>query len=280
MQPALFGTPTIFFPATANPQNSNPHITVTLQVTNLPTFFARIWGNRTATVTASATAEAYNPANVQSFTPIAPRGVKPWLVANIDPNQPPAPPTRFITTATGVIEPNVIGEQFNLTPDCNPGLTCTLLSNGNPPGIGPSPNAQGPPYPPLSAGRVCARTGYAELQRCLPLACLVHGECPIPRLPAQHSVPRCESLSLWRLGQQLLMGSHGQSETSESTQWSQCTGRRMSDSRHRFGIRTGTRCAPKSWGLACCSFSILSPKRPTKYKRCHDQQFDCDDSDH
>jgi hypothetical protein len=120
-----------------------------------------------------------------------------------------------------------------------------------------------------------ARTGYAELQRCPPLAWLVHGECPIPRLPAQHSVPRCESLSLWRLGQ-----SHGQSETSESTQWSQCPGRRMSDSRHRFGIRTGTGRAPKSWGLACCSFSILSPKRPTKYKRCHDQQFDCDYSDH
>jgi putative oxidoreductase len=62
MQPALVGTPTIFFPASANPPNSNPHITVTLQVTNLPTFFGRIWGNRTATVTASATAEAYNPA--------------------------------------------------------------------------------------------------------------------------------------------------------------------------------------------------------------------------
>jgi hypothetical protein len=148
MQPALVGTPTIFFPGTANPPNSNPHITVTLQVTNLPTFFARIWGSRTATVKTSATAEAYNPANVQSFTPIAPRGVKPWLVANIDPNQPPLPPTRFITTATGVIEPNVIGETFNLTPDCNPGPTCALLSNGNPPGLGPQNSLiTSPPYP-------------------------------------------------------------------------------------------------------------------------------------
>jgi hypothetical protein len=149
MQPGLVGTPTIFFPATANPQNSNPHITVTLQVTNLPTFFARIWGNRTATVTASATAEAYNPANVQSFTPIAPMGVKPWLVANIDPNQPPVPPTPFITTATGVIEQNVIGEQLNLTPDCPPGPNCNILiSNPQPPGIGTSLSAKGPPYPP------------------------------------------------------------------------------------------------------------------------------------
>jgi hypothetical protein len=79
---------------------------------------------------------------VQSFTPIAPRGVKPWLVANIDPNTG----TQFITT-TGVIEPNVIGELLNLTPDCNPGLNCALLSNGNPPGIGPSKHCW-PPFPP------------------------------------------------------------------------------------------------------------------------------------
>jgi hypothetical protein len=151
MQPALVGTPTIFFPATANPQNSNPHIKVTLQVTNLPTFFARIWGNRTATVTASATAEAYNPANVQSFTPIAPRGVKPWLVANIDPENP-VPGTAFINTTTGVIETNtvapVIGETFNLTPDCSPGPTCGLLSGTNPPGLGPQNNTSVPPYYP------------------------------------------------------------------------------------------------------------------------------------
>ncbi len=144
MQPGLVGTPTIFFPATANPQNSNPHITVTLQVTNLPTFFARIWGNRTATVTASATAEAYNPANVQNFTPIAPRGVKPWLVANADPNQPSLPiPTPFITTSTGVIETNtvanIIGETLNLTPDCPSGPTCVSPIH-IPPGLGTQNN--------------------------------------------------------------------------------------------------------------------------------------------
>lgn len=127
IQPALVGTPTLFFPATAVPANSNPHITVTLQVTTLPTFFARIWGNRTATVTASATAEAYNPANVQNFTPIAPRGVKPWLVANFDPTNNP-PTTPFIATGTGAIESGVIGKTFNLTADCtqHPHNSCTL----------------------------------------------------------------------------------------------------------------------------------------------------------
>jgi hypothetical protein len=127
IQPALVGTPTLFFPASAIPPNSNPHITVTLQVTGLPTFFARIWGNRTATVTASATAEAYNPANVQLFTPIAPKGVKPWLVANLDPTLTP-PTTPFITTATGGIENSVIGKTFNLTADCTllPANSCNL----------------------------------------------------------------------------------------------------------------------------------------------------------
>jgi len=146
MQPGLVGTPALFFPATANPFNSNPHITVTLQLSTLPTFFARIWGNRAATVTASATAEAYNPANVQKFTPIAPRGVKPWFVANLDPYQPPASQTPFINTTTGVIEPSVVGETFYLTADCQTvGFGCTLLQPGNPPGFGP--NNLFPSYP-------------------------------------------------------------------------------------------------------------------------------------
>jgi hypothetical protein len=130
--PALVGTPTIAFPALANPTNSNPQITVTLQVTTLPTFFAKIWGNRAATVTASATAEAYNPANVQNFTPIAPKGVKPWLIANQDPST--ASLTPFITPATGVVEINVIGETFNLTADCKGGgAGCALRNGHNPP---------------------------------------------------------------------------------------------------------------------------------------------------
>jgi Putative Flp pilus-assembly TadE/G-like len=108
-------------------RQGNPHVTVTMQVTTLPTFFARIWGNSTATVTASATAEAYNPANVPSFTPIAPKGVKPWFVANRDPSTSLLAP--FITTSTGAIEPGVIGETFNLTADCSasPVNSCTLI---------------------------------------------------------------------------------------------------------------------------------------------------------
>jgi hypothetical protein len=139
------GSPTVTFPAGATPPNSNPQVTVKLQVTTLPTFFARILGNRAASATATATAEAYNPANVQNFTPIAPKAVKPWLVANADPNNSSGISiVPFINTTTGAIEVGVIGETLNLHADCaTVGLTCTLLHGGTPPTVGP-PN---PAYP-------------------------------------------------------------------------------------------------------------------------------------
>jgi len=117
---------------------NDPHVTVTLQQTGLPTFFAHIFGTRSATATASATAEAYNPANTSSFTPVAPKSVKPWLVANIDPNtsQP------FVNPATGAVESGVIANpDFWLTADCQVGFhhRCHLASNPNPPGLIGSP---------------------------------------------------------------------------------------------------------------------------------------------
>jgi hypothetical protein len=128
-------------------RQGNPYITVTLNSSNLPSFFSKIWGGTGTIVTATATAEAYNPGNVQNFVPIAPKAVKPWLVANVDPNRVPLPPTPFVNTATGAIESNVIGETLNLTADCvSPGPGCTLLSPGNPPGIGPA-NSYSPSYP-------------------------------------------------------------------------------------------------------------------------------------
>jgi len=41
--------------------DTNPTVTVKVQRTDLPTFFARIWGVTQVAVAASATAEAYNP---------------------------------------------------------------------------------------------------------------------------------------------------------------------------------------------------------------------------
>jgi Putative Flp pilus-assembly TadE/G-like len=111
-------------------RQGNPHVTVALQRTNLPTFFSKIWARSAATVTATATAEVYNPANLPTFTPISPRSVKPWLVANADPTHPALLiPPPFIDSTTGFVELGVTGETFNLTADCAPGPGCALADN-------------------------------------------------------------------------------------------------------------------------------------------------------
>jgi Flp pilus assembly protein TadG len=69
---------------------ANPQVTVTVQRTDLPTFFARIWGTTQIKVAAKATAEAYNPSSLVGTPagpplPVAPACVKPWLLPNLDP---------------------------------------------------------------------------------------------------------------------------------------------------------------------------------------------------
>ena len=79
--PLLVGTPAFDFTRPGNPQ-----VSVTLQRADLPTFFSRIWGRSLSTVSATAVAEAYNPGNAPAgYPPIAPRCVKPLLLANQDP---------------------------------------------------------------------------------------------------------------------------------------------------------------------------------------------------
>lgn len=79
---------------------SNPTVVAQVQV-NLPTFFARIWGTTQVTVTAKATAEAYNPSGLATGTtisqarPVSLTCVKPWLLPNIDPKN----------TALGIFDP-------------------------------------------------------------------------------------------------------------------------------------------------------------------------------
>ena len=88
---------------------TNPHVTVKVQRTDLPTFFAHIWGRATVSVGASATAEAYNPSGADAFgkAPVAPTCVKPWLLPNIDPTNSPNP---IFVTDTGVINnPALLG---------------------------------------------------------------------------------------------------------------------------------------------------------------------------
>jgi Flp pilus assembly protein TadG len=138
----------------------NPTVTVQISRTGLPTFFSRIWGRTGNSVSASATAEAFNPSdsgNVSgnggptgTITPVVPRCVKPWVVPNIDPlypipnggnycgtgTQPNC--NNFVDRATGQIQHpgislngsstnGVIGETFWLLLDCvRGGGTCTV----------------------------------------------------------------------------------------------------------------------------------------------------------
>lgn len=104
-------------PAFSFTNAGNPTLSVTLQRTDLPTFFARIWGSRLATVTASATAEAYNPSNWQTSTGIsvAPKCVKPLLIPNKDPGHAGSTfvsATTGTVTLPGIYPAGVIGETF------------------------------------------------------------------------------------------------------------------------------------------------------------------------
>jgi hypothetical protein len=85
----------------------NPTIAVQVQRTALPIFLARIWGASSPSVSAKATAEAYNPSG--GSVPVQVQSVKPWLVANCDPNHNSAPTnpncgqSEFIDPSTGAL---------------------------------------------------------------------------------------------------------------------------------------------------------------------------------
>lgn len=88
----------------------NPTISITLERSNMPTFFARIWGNQNIGVSATAVAEAYNPSFAPANSPpIAPKCVKPLLVVNV-------PPDQFINPATFVPKAGLIGAHKILHP--------------------------------------------------------------------------------------------------------------------------------------------------------------------
>jgi hypothetical protein len=147
----------------------NPMVTVKITRTSLPTFFSRIWGYTGNTVSASATAEAFNPSASDlnsngpagTVTPVQPSCVKPWVVPNMDPLNPSNCTTNctpFVSATDGSIMhggistgggsglTGVIGENFWLAPGCsrqNPG-NCTLHQAGS---IQPQANyTNGNPY--------------------------------------------------------------------------------------------------------------------------------------
>ena len=95
---------------------TNPHVTVTVQRTDLPTFFARMWGWKQIAVAASATAEAYNPSGAYALggtaTPVAPMCVKPWLLPNLDPTKLPGTAGAIFNADGSIANPVLVGESW------------------------------------------------------------------------------------------------------------------------------------------------------------------------
>jgi Putative Tad-like Flp pilus-assembly len=106
---------------------TDPQVTVRVQRTDLPTFFARIWGSTQLKVTATATAEAYNPSGETTAgkAPVTTTCVKPWLLPNIDPSNPPNP--IFSDTTTGAVAPTataLLGWQSTGAPSSRLRVAC------------------------------------------------------------------------------------------------------------------------------------------------------------
>jgi Flp pilus assembly protein TadG len=140
----------------------NPQVKVDVVQQGLPTFFSRIWNRSQSQVSATATAEAFNPSNSLNAAPnglvtVTPRCVKPWVIPNRDPKNGGAP---FVGLSDGSIQnPNiqlapgtgagaVIGEKFALLADCLTGNPNCKHGTGdglidNPPGWGIPPVGQG-----------------------------------------------------------------------------------------------------------------------------------------
>lgn len=117
----------------------NPQVQVKVVRQSLPAFFARMWGQTTNSVSATAIAEAYNSSNSgliapNGIVPVNPRCVKPWIIPNIDPsgggaliNVNPAgsssiasPGIRLSFAPPGL----VIGEEILLMNRCGAGPGC------------------------------------------------------------------------------------------------------------------------------------------------------------
>jgi hypothetical protein len=134
---AFLTSPEITIPAAAGGTNTNPTITVSVEVTNLPTFFARIWGRTNFTVKASATAEAYNPSGANALggttIPVAPICVKPWLLPNLDPTLA-APGAAIFNPDGSIVNPALVNQGWPITGGNTNGLRSRSAANVPRPG--------------------------------------------------------------------------------------------------------------------------------------------------
>lgn len=111
--------------------SNDPQITVTVSRNDLPTFFGRIFGLASSTVTAVAKAEAYNNSGDAANLQVG--SVKPWFIPNCNPGAllPAGPCTDyFINTGAGytpATPANYMGVAETFTQVATPG---TLIKGG------------------------------------------------------------------------------------------------------------------------------------------------------
>lgn len=133
--------------------DTNPRIQVTLTRTGLPTFFARMWGGGSSTVSAAAIAEAYNPSldllDLNPGPPIQIQGVKPWLIFNCNTCTSGPVPAYFTSTYAVANGGTFIGTR----------VTLTLMSSSTSPA----------PSPPLNTAQ------FFALDLPAPLSCPTNG---------------------------------------------------------------------------------------------------------
>ena len=134
---------------------SNPKVSVSVQLTNLPIFFARIWGSQVLSVGATAKAEAFNPSPPPAGSPGPPievASVKPLLVPNCNPVATSGPTNPKCSRPYLVLLP---GNSSTVKPESILGQTITLRERdpAQPQTVGPVAGI-GPvtPYYPLSTG--------------------------------------------------------------------------------------------------------------------------------
>lgn len=112
----------------------DPQITVQVTRSDLPTFFARVFGKNVATVTASATAEAYNPSgsngSIGSVVPVAPTCVKPWVLPNAADS---AGDPIFDSTTGAILTTSPLGSVITLNAACSDGGTSPPCGSGTVP---------------------------------------------------------------------------------------------------------------------------------------------------
>jgi len=140
----------------------NPTVTVQVKQASLSTYFARIWGRTGNSVSATATAEAFNPSHFDGAFPVQPRCVKPWVVANYEPWTPP-PANTCTTGCTQFVDPNdghirsagvavdtpnkVIGQTFWLMANCRYSNSNCALRSSPPQANVPNPAGGNPHIP-------------------------------------------------------------------------------------------------------------------------------------